>query len=93
MDYQVGNHSVSTWPRSPFVTAPRVQRTGPGLFHGLNGTTLTATTPDGSQQERQLTSKEVPEALEAVFGIVLDADDAARLIARLEHQPAAAEHP
>lgn len=83
IDFEVINHYVSTHPRSPFVGRLYVQRVRPEIRHELDGTTLTEHRPGGSVQARALEPDEVPKALDEVFGIVPDADDAARLVAAL----------
>ncbi|GAA3122512.1 arylamine N-acetyltransferase family protein [Streptosporangium carneum] len=82
-DYVVINHYISTHPHSPFVDAPVIRRTGPEVLHGLNGTELTASRPDGSAERRRLEPGEVPKTLEDVFGIALDPADATALTAYL----------
>ncbi|KAB2348310.1 arylamine N-acetyltransferase family protein [Actinomadura rudentiformis] len=79
LDYAVGNHYVSTSPRSPFTTRPFAQRFGPEVHHVLDGTTWTTTRPDGSTQTREVEESEIPKLLDEVFGVTLDAADAARL--------------
>jgi N-hydroxyarylamine O-acetyltransferase len=53
----------------------------PAVRHVLDDTTLTSTRTDGSGSTVTLEPGEVPKALEEVFGIVLNAEDTARLIA------------
>ncbi|GAA2385578.1 arylamine N-acetyltransferase [Streptomyces glaucosporus] len=92
VDWVVGNHHVSTHPRSPFVRRPVVQRTGPGVHQALYGATwVTTVLADGSRRVRELEPHEGPKVLEDVFGIVLDADDAAAFAAALERLPRAPE--
>ncbi|MEU5876312.1 arylamine N-acetyltransferase [Spirillospora sp. NPDC047279] len=79
IDYVVGNHFVSTSPRSPFTTRPFAQRFGPKEHHVLDGTTWTTTRPDGSAESREVERAGVPALLAEVFGISLDEADAARL--------------
>ncbi|MFA1540533.1 arylamine N-acetyltransferase family protein [Actinomadura monticuli] len=81
VDFDVLNYYVSTNPRSPFTTRPFTQRFSPDALRALDGTTLTVTRPDGSAESRELAPEELPETLERDFGIVLEAEDAARLIA------------
>jgi N-hydroxyarylamine O-acetyltransferase len=89
IDWVVGNHYVSTHPHSPFVRRPIVQRTGPDVRHGLYGATLVTTArADGSRRVRELEPREVPEVLEDVFGVELDADDSGALVSALERLPA-----
>jgi len=84
IDYVVGNHYVSSHHRSPFVTRPFAQRLRGDSLHVLDGTTWTLRRADGSLEERSVEPADVPKTLGAEFGIVLDADDAARLVAGLE---------
>ncbi|GAA2456641.1 arylamine N-acetyltransferase family protein [Streptomyces macrosporus] len=89
VDWTVGNHYVSTHPRSPFVRRPIAQRTGPDAHHALYGTTwVTTARADGSRRVRELEPHEVPKVLEDAFGIVLDAEDGAALVTALERLPA-----
>ncbi|MGW7516640.1 arylamine N-acetyltransferase family protein [Streptomyces sp. NPDC054796] len=84
VDYEAANHFVATHPRSPFVTRPFIQRVLPDRLHVLDGLTLTTTRPlDGSREARELAPGEVPEALDGLFGIRLEAEDARRLVAGL----------
>lgn len=88
IDWVVGNHYVSTHPRSPFVRRPVVQRTGPDVRQGLYGTAwVTTDRAGGGRRTRELEPHEVPEVLADVFGVVLDADDGAALTAALEALP------
>ena len=78
VDYVVGNHYVSTAPRSPFTARPFVQRFAAEVQHVLDGTTWTTTNPDGSTSTRDVDVSAVPALLADTFGIELsDADDAA----------------
>ncbi|MFI6869670.1 arylamine N-acetyltransferase [Nocardia sp. NPDC050406] len=79
IDYEVGNHYVSTWPRSPFTTRPFIQRFLPELHHVIDGTTWTTEYPDGTFEVRELEPAELPKVLEEAFDIELDAPDAAKL--------------
>ncbi|MFP8943599.1 arylamine N-acetyltransferase family protein [Streptomyces fenghuangensis] len=89
IDWEVGNHYVSTHPRSPFVRRPIVQRTGPDVRQALYGATwVTTARADGSRRVRELKPREVPEVLRDVFGVGLDADDAEALAGIVERLPA-----
>lgn len=79
IDYAVGNHFVSTSPRSPFTMRPFVQRFGPEVHHQLDGTTWTLAYPDGTGETRELSAAELPKILSEVFDIDLDDADAAVL--------------
>ncbi|WP_406238000.1 arylamine N-acetyltransferase [Nocardia sp. NBC_01009] len=79
IDFAVGNHFVSTSPRSPFTMRPFVQRFLPDAHHILDGTTWTVERPDGSGEVRELTPGELPKILSEVFDIDLADVDAAAL--------------
>lgn len=82
VDYELGSHFIATHPRSPFTTRAFVQRVFPNRLHVLDGTSLTVTRPaDGSRQTRELHPREVPEALDELFGIRLTAPDSRALLA------------
>ncbi|MFC4373062.1 arylamine N-acetyltransferase [Nocardia halotolerans] len=76
IDYIVGNHYVSTHPRSPFVTRPFIQRFRPEVHHVLDDLTLITEYPDGTAETRELESAELPKVLVEVFDIDLDEADA-----------------
>ncbi|NUS92935.1 MAG: arylamine N-acetyltransferase [Nocardia sp.] len=86
IDYEVGNHFVSTSPRSPFTQRPFVQRFLPGVHHTLDGRTLTTEYPDGSSDSRELGLTELPKVLAEVFDIELADEDSEALV----HAPWAA---
>jgi N-hydroxyarylamine O-acetyltransferase len=79
IDYIVGNHYVSTHPRSPFTARPYAQRFSIEHHHVLDGLTLTTTRPDGSLEERKLEPSETAEALADVFDIPLTPTEHAAL--------------
>ena len=81
IDYAVGNHFVSTSPRSPFVTRPFIQRFRPDRHDIVDNTTWITEYPDGSSEGRDLPPADLPKILAAEFDIELDATDAARLAA------------
>ncbi|MFC4123321.1 arylamine N-acetyltransferase family protein [Nocardia rhizosphaerae] len=81
IDYAVGNHFVSTSPRSPFTTRPFLQRFGPDVHHVLDDLTLTTEHPDGTAQSRVLEPGELPKILTEIFDIDLDEADTAALVA------------
>lgn len=83
IDSAVGNHFVSTSPRSPFTMRPFVQRFLPEVHHVLDGLTWTTEYPDGTGETRELEPADLPKVLAEVFDIELDDDDAA-VIARGE---------
>ncbi|SNR36686.1 arylamine N-acetyltransferase family protein [Actinomadura mexicana] len=80
IDFEVGSHYVSTSARSPFTTRPFAQRFSSDALHVLDGTTLTTTRPDGSVETRGLAAADLPGTLREDFGIVLEGEDADRLI-------------
>lgn len=80
VDYEVGNHFVSTSPRSPFTQRPFVQRFLPGVHHILDGRTLTTEYPDGSADAREIDLAKLPEVLGEVFDIELPEEDIAALL-------------
>lgn len=79
IDFAVGNHFVSTSPRSPFTTRPFVQRFLPDVHYVLDGLTLITERPDGSSETRELEPAELPKLLTEVFDIDLAESDAAVL--------------
>lgn len=79
IDYRVGNHFVSTSPRSPFVARPFVQRFTAAEHHTLDGDTLTTVRPDGSSASHTVPVPDVPDVLAETFGIALTSDDAGAL--------------
>ncbi|MGP3926538.1 arylamine N-acetyltransferase family protein [Streptomyces sp. 8N616] len=83
VDYEVINHYVSTHPDSPFVGRAIALRMRPDVRYELDGTVLTTVRPDGSGEVQHLGPGEVPKTLEEVFGVVLEAEDTARLVAML----------
>jgi N-hydroxyarylamine O-acetyltransferase len=83
IDYFVLDHYISTHPRSPFVGRPIAQCVRPEVRHALDGTTLTSVRLDGTDETVRLEPGEVPKVLEEVFGIILDEQDTARLVAVL----------
>ncbi|MEV6139722.1 arylamine N-acetyltransferase [Nocardia sp. NPDC051990] len=79
IDFVVGNHFVSTAPRSPFTTRPFVQRFLPDVHHVLDGLTLITEYPNGSSETRELEPAELPKILAEVFDIELSEPDAIAL--------------
>ncbi|MFD6400414.1 arylamine N-acetyltransferase [Nocardia sp. NPDC060249] len=80
IDYAVGNHFVSTSPRSPFTTRPFLQRFLPDVHHVLDDLTLSSEYPDGTATSRDVDPTELAEVLAKVFDIDLDETDAATLL-------------
>lgn len=85
VDYEVANHYVSTQPTSPFVTRPVIARMADdGSLHRLDGTHYRIDRPDGTTSGVETWDPaDVPEALEGVFGIRLDAADRSAVVQRL----------
>ncbi|MEV5650026.1 arylamine N-acetyltransferase [Nocardia sp. NPDC052254] len=81
IDYAVGNHFVSTSPRSPFVARPFIQRFRPDRHDIIDDTTWITEYPDGTSHSRDLPPHDLPKILAAEFDIELDDADAARLAA------------
>ncbi|WP_433714799.1 arylamine N-acetyltransferase family protein [Nocardia sp. CA-084685] len=79
IDFAVGNHFVSTSPRSPFTARPFVQRFLPDVHHVLDNRTLITEYPDGSSETRELELAELPKVLTEVFDIDLSEPDATAL--------------
>ncbi|MEV2221954.1 arylamine N-acetyltransferase [Nocardia vinacea] len=78
-DFAVGNHFVSTSPRSPFTARPFVQRFLPDVHHVLDNLTLITEYPNGTSETRELELAELPKILTEVFDIELPEPDAAAL--------------
>ncbi|MFE9328301.1 arylamine N-acetyltransferase [Nocardia sp. NPDC052278] len=79
IDFAVGNHFVSTSPRSPFTARPFVQRFLPDVHHVLDNLTLITEYPNGSSETRELELAELPKILTEVFDIDLSEPDATAL--------------
>ncbi|MEV6339889.1 arylamine N-acetyltransferase [Nocardia vinacea] len=79
IDFAVGNHFVSTSPRSPFTARPFVQRFLPDVHHVLDNLTLITEYPNGTSETRELELAELPKILTEVFDIELSEPDAAAL--------------
>lgn len=88
IDYEVGNHYVSTSARSPFTGRAYAQRFGPSVHHELDETRLTIRPVRGPVETRMLAPEEVPAVLAEVFEIALAAEDAARLVAGIQARQA-----
>ncbi|MBF6100256.1 arylamine N-acetyltransferase [Nocardia cyriacigeorgica] len=80
IDFEVGNHFVSTSPRSPFTQRPFVQRFHPAAHHILDGATWTTEYPDGASETRDVELAELPKVLTEVFDIDLTEEDAKAVI-------------
>ncbi|MGA5129939.1 arylamine N-acetyltransferase family protein [Streptomyces olivoreticuli] len=79
IDYVVGSHYVATHARSPFVKRPFVQGFSATRHDRLDATTWTTFRPDGSSTERKIDPDELGQVLEEGFGIVVGAEELARL--------------
>lgn len=80
VDFAVGNHYVSTSPKSPFTTRPFVQRFAVDVQDVLDGTSWTTTRPDGSCSTREVEVGDVPALLADTFGTALSGEDSAALV-------------
>ena len=81
IDYEVFNHYVSTHPRSPFSTQVLVQRSTPEWRLTLSGLRLVETRPDGTESVAELDGASLAGMLRERFGIRLDDEEVARLLA------------
>ncbi|MBO2456151.1 arylamine N-acetyltransferase family protein [Actinomadura violacea] len=80
VDFDTLNYHVSTNPRSPFTARPFVQRFSPEAHLVLDGTALTVNRPSGASETRTVAPVRLPDVLAGEFGIVLEGDDAPRLV-------------
>ncbi|WP_327373769.1 arylamine N-acetyltransferase family protein [Streptomyces sp. NBC_01216] len=79
-DFTVMNHYSSGHPRSPFVGKVVAQRPGTGVRRSLVRNLLTVVRTDGSGDERKVGPAELVRTLSDVFGIEVDAEEAAGLV-------------
>ncbi|MEV5238437.1 arylamine N-acetyltransferase [Streptomyces cinnamoneus] len=84
IDYVVGSHYVATHARSPFSRRLFAQQFSATHHHRLDATTWTTFRPDGSYTEREIEPAELGRVLGEEFGIVLGAEDLARLRGSLD---------
>jgi N-hydroxyarylamine O-acetyltransferase len=82
IDWEVGNHYVSTSPRSPFTARPFVQRFTGRAHHVLDDLTVTTTRPDGGRESRAIAPAELPSVLRETFDLDLPDADVDALVAR-----------
>ncbi len=82
-DVVMSNHFTSTHPDSPFVAQIVVMRKDSEQRRQLQGRRLRVTGADWATDERELTDPELRDALRADFGIQLNDDEIAALIASL----------
>ncbi|MFT4201398.1 arylamine N-acetyltransferase family protein [Gordonia sp. (in: high G+C Gram-positive bacteria)] len=88
VDFAVGNHYVSTSPRSPFTMRPFVQRFLPDRQETLDGRTWTTVAPDGSvTAQRTVEIEEFPQILDERFDVELTDTEATDLVAVLPGLP------
>ncbi|MFI0410585.1 arylamine N-acetyltransferase [Actinomadura sp. 3N508] len=80
VDFEVGNFFVSASPHSPFTTRPFTQKFSADAHRVLDGTKLTINRPGAPTETRTLTPEQLPETLAEDFEIVLEPEDATRLI-------------
>ncbi|WP_312631507.1 arylamine N-acetyltransferase family protein [Streptomyces noursei] len=92
-DYAVGNHFVSTHPKSPFAARIYAQSFSAEEHHVLEGTVLSTYTPHGSCSHTTIEPEELRSLLEKCFAIDIDADDAAALTAIGQRQQTAPWQP
>lgn len=78
-DFTVMNHYSSTHPQSRFVGQVVAQLPGPHVRRALVRDELNVSRTDGTHERRIVPASELTSVLEGVFGIQVDAEDAARL--------------
>lgn len=88
-DIAVANHYTSTHSGSPFVGRQVAVRRDPHVLRRLRGRELDLTHSDGSAEHHVLADAEAVEVLGADFGIELDANESAELLAALPSDPTA----
>ncbi len=84
VDFTVTSHFTSTHPRSPFHNRLLVQQPAPDRRLLLHDTALTHLLPDLTEHTHHVPARHLPRLLREEFGIVLDSEDAAALVARYE---------
>ncbi len=82
-DVVMSNHFTSTHPSSPFSSQMIVMRKGPQRRLRLLGRRLSVSGSDGSSEEHELTDDEIALALHDDFGLFLDAEEIALVVASL----------
>ncbi|MET8539839.1 arylamine N-acetyltransferase [Kitasatospora sp. NPDC004799] len=87
VDFTVTSHFTSTHPRSPFHDKLLVQRPAADQRLVLRDTELTRLLPDRPEERRRVPAGELPGLLDEEFGVALDAEDTAALVARYEDGP------
>ncbi|MGG8408058.1 arylamine N-acetyltransferase family protein [Streptomyces sp. 12297] len=81
IDYVVGSHFVATHARSPFVKRLFAQHFAADRHQRIDGLTWATTLPDGTVTQRQIAPADLREVLGKEFGIELDEDQVAALVA------------
>ncbi|MFF2744203.1 arylamine N-acetyltransferase [Kitasatospora sp. NPDC058048] len=84
VDLTVTSHYTSTHSLSPFHDKLLVQRPGADQRLALDNTELVRLVPDRTAERRRIPARELPGLLDEEFGVALDAEDTAALIARYE---------
>lgn len=79
-DFAVMNHYSSSHPRSPFLGKVVVHRSGVEVRRALVRDVLTTVRVDGTSEERTVGPGELIETLSELFGVELDAEEAAGLV-------------
>lgn len=82
-DVVMSNHFTSTFPDSPFVAQIVVMSKDTEQRRQLLGRCLRVTHADGATHERELSDPEMADTLRRKFGIRLDDDEIAGLVASL----------
>lgn len=80
-DVVMANHFTSTFPRSPFVGKLVAVRREAEVLYRVVGRTLNVTRPDWSTEERELHDRELGDVLQRIFGVELDDEELAGLLA------------
>ncbi|OKJ05622.1 arylamine N-acetyltransferase family protein [Kitasatospora sp. CB01950] len=88
IDFTVTSHFTSTHPLSPFHGRLLVQKPAADRRLVLRDTELARLLPDFTEERRRVPAGELPGLLAEEFGIVLDAEDSAALVARYREEPA-----
>ncbi|MEU6981639.1 MULTISPECIES: arylamine N-acetyltransferase [unclassified Streptomyces] len=80
VDFELMNHYSSSHPRSRFVGQVVVLRPGSEVRRSLVRSALTSVRVDGTTEERTVGPEELAGTLDELFGIELDAEEAAGLL-------------
>lgn len=87
VDYIAPNHYSSTHPRSVFTGPPIVQLSEEERQTILLGRTLIERFPDGGERVREVVPGDYATLLREGFGLALDDDEVARLLAAIPPEP------